>query len=311
MYDDTIKVANKIISDKDLADIFQKMNDELVLCEQISKQEEIQNEKYEREYQHWSCKYFNGSFSATINFYDDTNITFDDYNNFMSIFNSRISEIKDMSVYCYLSYTIQHGKELKSVANKIHLFIYENKINIDVKLDSNDNKMNAVYKLIKDKINNAPVKYDRIIKDKRKIITKVSFALGIIPSLVICTLLCFIPIIRQAYSMTFVMYPMLVLALCFVIGGTLSSMKLDQYYKTIVPKEKSEWDSKRGTRVKSDDIDEFVKTSEIIIGKNTRNIHNRKEIEEIEEKYSKNIPYYILITIVLSIIVIIIGFIFR
>lgn len=310
MYNDTIKVANKIISDKDLADIFQKMNDELVECEQISKQEEIQNEKYEREYQHWSCKYFNGNFSATINFYDDTNITFDNYNNFISIFNSRISEIKDMSVYCYISYTIQHGTESKSVANKIHMFIYENKMNIDVKLDSNDNRMNDVYKLIKDKITNAPVKYDRIIKEKRKITTKVSFALGIIPSLVICTLLCFIPIIRQVYSMTFVMYPILVLALCFVIGGTLSSLKLDQYYKTIVPKEKSEWDSKRGTRVKSDDIDEFVETSEIIIGKNIRNIHNRSEIEEIEEKYSKNIPYYILITIVLSIMVVAIGFIF-
>ena len=310
MHDDTIKVANKIISDKDLADIFQKMNDELMLCEQINKQEEIQNEKYEREYQHWSCKYLNGSFNATINFYDDTNVTFDNYNNFISIFNSRISEIKDMYVSCYLSYTIQHGNDSKSVANKIYLHIYENKMSIDIKLDSNDNRMNDVYQFIKDKITNAPIKYDRIIKDKRKITTKVSFALGIIPSLVICTLLCFIPIIREAYSMTFVIYPVLVLALCFVIGGTISSMKLDQYYKTIVPKEKSEWDSKKGTRVKSDDIDEFLKTSEIIIGKNIRNLHNRSEIEEIEEKYSKNIPYYILITIVLSIMVVAIGFIF-
>ena len=308
MHDDTIKVANKIISDKDLADIFQKMNDELILCEQINKQEEIQNEKYEREYQHWSCKYLNDSFNATINFYDDTNVTFDNYNNFISIFNSRISEIKDMYVSCYLSYTIQHGNDSKSVANKIYLHIYENKMSIDVKLDSNDNRMNDVYQFIKDKITNAPIKYDRIIKDKRKITTKVSFALGIVPSLVICTLLCFIPIIREAYSMTFVMYPVLVLALCFVIGGTISSMKLDQYYKTIVPKEKSEWDSKKGARVKSDDIDEFVETSEIIIGKNIRNLHNRSEIEEIEEKYSKNIPYYILITIVLSIMVVAIGY---
>ena len=92
------------------------------------KQEEIQNEKYEREYQHWSCKYLNDSFNATINFYDDTNVTFDNYNNFISIFNSRISEIKDMYVSCYLSYTIQHGNDSKSVANKIYLHIYENKM---------------------------------------------------------------------------------------------------------------------------------------------------------------------------------------
>lgn len=108
----------------------------------------------------------------------------------------------------------------------------------------------------------------------------------------------------------YLMCPVLVLALCFVIGGTISSMKLDQYYKTIVPKEKSELDSKKGARVKNDDIDDFVETSEIIIGKNIRNLHNRSEIEEIEAKYSKNIPYYILITIALSIMVVAIGFIF-
>ena len=42
MYNDTIKVANKIISETDLADIFQRMNDEIKENEQICRQEKMQ-----------------------------------------------------------------------------------------------------------------------------------------------------------------------------------------------------------------------------------------------------------------------------
>ena len=73
MYNDTIKVANKIISDTDLADIFQRMDEEIRENQQICRQETMQNEKYEREYQHWTTKDFEGKFNCTFNFYDDTN----------------------------------------------------------------------------------------------------------------------------------------------------------------------------------------------------------------------------------------------
>ncbi len=309
MYNDKLEVANKIITDKDLEEIFVKMNDDMILNKQLANQEKIQNEKYEYEYQHWSLKYFDGSFKCTINFYDDTDITFDNYDNFISIFNSRISEIKDMWLRYNYSYTIQHGKEQNSVSQHIYMFIYEDKMSIDASISSLDNKMNDIYKLIKDKIDHANVKYDRIIKEKNKISTKVSFAIGIIPSLVICTLLALIPVVRHIYSITILSYPILVLLLTFVIGATFSASKLEPYYKSIMPKKKYDgYDSYRGKSIYKDDIDNFVGTSEIIIGKNVNNIHNRKEIEEVEEKYSKNIPYYILTLIVLSIVVVITGF---
>ena len=113
MYNDTIKVANKIISDSDLADIFQKMNEEILENNKICKQEIMQNEKYETEYQHWTTKDFQGTFKCTVNFYDDTNITFDNYNNFISIYNSRIHEIKEIWVRYHFSYWIQNGRDSK------------------------------------------------------------------------------------------------------------------------------------------------------------------------------------------------------
>ena len=49
MYNDMLKVANKIISDDDLVDIFTKMNDDIKKYEAISRQETQANLMYERE----------------------------------------------------------------------------------------------------------------------------------------------------------------------------------------------------------------------------------------------------------------------
>lgn len=96
MYNDTIKVANKIISDNDLIDIFNKMDEDIRKYEAICKKEEQENIMYEREYQSWTAKNFDGKFKVTVNFYDDTTITFDNYNSFIGVFNTRIAEIKSL-----------------------------------------------------------------------------------------------------------------------------------------------------------------------------------------------------------------------
>ena len=308
MYNDTIKVANKIISDTDLTEIFQRMNDEILENIQICKQETIQNEKYEREYQHWTTKEFDGTFKVTINFYDDTNVTIDNYTNFISIYNTRLHEIKDMWIRYGYSYWIQHGTEMHSISQHINMSIYEYKMDIEVNLSSMDKKMDDVYQLIKEKILKAPERYDRVIKKKNSITNKIGFALGTIPSLIICTLLCFVPIIRQIYSMSYIGFPIAVVILGFMIGNTIFGGRLDRLYSTIVPEKKyAGYDSSKGSSIYKDDIDKYVKDSEIIIGKNIDNIKNRKEIVELEEKYSKYIPIELIAILVLSIIVILIG----
>lgn len=308
MYNDTLKVANKIITDSDLARIFEKMNDEILENQKICKQETLQNEKYAREYQNWTTKGFEGKFKCTINFYDDTNITFDNYNSFISIYNSRIHEIKSMYVSYRYSYWIQHGKEDNLISQSIHLNIYEYKMNIDVNLSSADKKMDDVYQLIKEIILKAPERYDRIVKQKSSITNKITFALGIIPSVIICTLLSFVPAIRYVYGAGYVVYPIVVVLLGFMIGGTVFGGKLDKLYSTIVPSKKyAGYDSTNYKSIYKDDIDDYVQKSEIIIGKNISNVKNRKEIEELEIKYSKYIPIEIIIVSVLSLLMVLIG----
>lgn len=308
MYNDTIKVANKIISDNDLADIFLKMNDEIMENTKIARQEVVQNERYEREYQHWSLKNFEGTFKCTVNFYDDTSVNLDNYNSFIMVFNNRLHEIKDMWVRYRYSYWIQDAGNTKMITQHINMNIYEYKMDIDVSLSSDDKKMDDVYQLIKEKILGAPERYDRVVKKKSSIVNKVSFASGIIPSIIICTLLVFVPTIRQIYGMTYVLYPIAVIIFGFIIGGTVFGGKLDSLYSTIVPDKKyAGYDSKNYKSIYKDDIDDYIQKSEIIIGKNINNIRNRNEISEIEEKYSKYIPKELIAIVVLSIIVILIG----
>ena len=186
--------------------------------------------------------------------------------------------------------------------------IYENKMSIDVKLSSEDRKMDDVYNLIKDKILNAPEKYDRVIKKKTSISNKITLAAGLIPSIVILALLVFVPSIRHIYSMTYVLYPIGCILFSFVIGGIVVLGKLDNLYKNIMPEEKyAGYDRNRGTSVYKADVDSYVGTGEILIGKNVDNLRKREEIKKLEEKYSKLIPYELLALAVISIILIIVG----
>lgn len=308
MYNDTIKVANKIITDSDLARIFEKMNEKIIEFQKIYQQEILQNERYEREYQNWTAKNFEGKFKCSVKFYDDTNITFDNYNNFIYVYNNRIHEIENMHVSYHCLYWIQQGREDKMISHRINMDIYEYKMNIDVNLSSEDKKMDDVYQLIKDIILTAPERYDRIVRNKSSITNKITFALGIIPSIILCTLLCFVPAIRHAYGLTYVLYPIMVVFIGFFVGGTIFGGKLDRLYSTIVPNKKyAGYDKTNYKSIYKDDVDDYIQKSEIIIGKNINNIKNRKEIEELEIKYSKYIPIEIIVTSVLSLLMILVG----
>ena len=168
MYNDKLKVANRIITDTDLIDIFNKMWEELEKYNKICKQEEQRNMVYERSYQTWTAENFSGTLKFTVNFDDNTNITFDNYNNFLSIFNNRIYEIKSIYVYYSYHYSVQYPNTTsKYYSQSINMSIYEEKMDVEVSLSSEDKKMDEVYNLIKQKILTAREKYDRVIKKKK------------------------------------------------------------------------------------------------------------------------------------------------
>jgi len=110
MYNDTVKAENKIISYEDLNQIFQLMGETLKKYLKIYEREEMQNQMLEPWDKSYTFKDEGSKMRVTVDFYDNTNIVFDNYDNFMGIFYSRINEIRSMDVYFSLSYVLKDIK---------------------------------------------------------------------------------------------------------------------------------------------------------------------------------------------------------
>ncbi len=310
MYNETIKAENKIISNDDLTEIFQLMGETLKKYQNISKNEEQKNRMYEYRYQNYTFKDEGSRMKVVVDFYDNTNITFDNYENFMSIFYSRLDEIKHLDVHYRLFYSVitpEPNYNSKMYSQTIDMRISEEKLDISLDLTSEDPKLNEVYDLIKRKVLAAPEKYDDVIKKKDKISNVVAFGNGLVPSIVITTALLFIPSFNTIFFKGYVVYPIVVLFFGYLIGIFISSSILEKYYKTIVPSKKYAGYDSNYNSVYKDDIDSYVGTSEIIIGKKVNNLENRKAIKTEYEKNQKKLASEILILLIISAVVIAIG----
>ncbi len=312
MYNDTIKAENKIISSDDLTQIFQLMGETLKKYLKISQQEEMRNRMLDIPYQNYTFKDEGSKMKVAVDFYDNTNITFDNFDSFMGIFYSRVDEIKTMDVHYTLSYTVitpEPNRSRNFYSQSIQMHISENKLNITLNLKSEDPKLDDIYNLIKNKILNAPQKYDEVIRKKSKIINTVSFGVGLIPGMIIAALLLFIPVVNNIFFKGYVVYPIVALLLAYIIGNIISSSKLDKYYNPIMPSKKyAGYDTTNYKSIYKDDIDSFVGTSEILIGKKVNNLENRRMIRTEYEKYKALIPKELIALLIATVIVIIIGF---
>ena len=189
MYNDTIQVANKIITVKSLIDIFSLMNERMIYYKKIAEMEERNNKVLSYSYQKWTFKDYGSALTFKVNFYDDTNIKFDNYNQFLSVFQNRLSEIKSIMVSFNLNYIVFSPEESrKYYYQHINMNIYEAKMNIDVSLSSEDKKIDDIYDLIKSKVLKAPIKYDDLIRKRKSIYVVVDFAMGFIPAFVLTLL---------------------------------------------------------------------------------------------------------------------------
>ena len=309
MYNDTIKVANKIITSNDLSEIFQTIHSEIEACEKQYGMEKIQNEKYNLEYQKWTLKDYSASFKVVVDFYDDTEITFENYYNFMAVFNSRLDEIKRLYFYYRCSYV---RKEINSsteyVSQHINFDVYETKMNLDISIDSGDNIMNNTYQFIKNKILNAQPRYDNVIKNKNTIVNKISFAVGFIPVTIILALLIFYQPIRYFYAATYILLPIADIIFSFAIGTTIMGGKLENLYESIAPEKKySYYSTSQHRAIYEEDLEAYKSNSEILIGKNVDNMIKREKILQLEAKYKEYLKYEIVILLVLSVLAVLIG----
>lgn len=149
MYNESINTNNKIISTDLILNIFGRMN-ELIksYTSKANKEEQTYNSlsfenqlNMKREFSN-----FISDFSFTVDFYDSTNITINNYESFMGIFNSRLHEIRSIISNFSISYFDVNNK---SCSNSISLMIYENSFDIRVAIDTSNSEMSDLFNFIK------------------------------------------------------------------------------------------------------------------------------------------------------------------
>ncbi len=309
MYNDTLNVANKIITYDNLNNIFAKMDEKFNYYIKIYEKEEQENERLDYQYQNWTFKNTGSSLEFAVHFSDGNSIRFDNYNDFIGIFNNRLYEIESINANFYLYYSVQlEGQKMEYYNQKITLWIEEDSMKCDISLSSTDKKIDDVYELIKEIVLKAPPKYNTTISKRSSIVNKICFGYGFIPAIVIMTMLIFVEPLRNAFKTSYVLYPLGCIGLGYFIGNLLIVGKVNDLYKAIEPKKVyagSVNDSYGYRSIYKDDIDKYTQSSEILIGKNVDNLKKRKMIRSMERKYKKYIIPELLVIAVISMVIII------
>ena len=311
MYNESINTNNKIISTDLLMNIFSRMNE-------IKKSYTFKAEKEEQTYNSLSCEnqinmkrqYNNyvSNFSFTVNFYDSTTITIDSYESFMSVFNSRLHEIKSIISNFSISYFDINNR---NCSNTIGLMIYENSFDINIAIDNSNSEMTDLFNYIKTSIYEAPEKYDYVMKNKSKICFSYTSALGNIVGIVLSTILiCLPPVFSIVTSGYWILYPICCLILGYFMGTIIFSNTINSLYKNIdMEKIYDGYDPNTFESRYKSDKQSYVNSSEVIIGKNIDNLSNRIKIKELYTDKKKYIKFELMaiafITLVLAIIQII------
>ncbi len=310
MYNETIKAENKIISCNALMEIFQAMNETLKKYQQISEKEKMANAVLDYSNQHYTFKDEGSRLRIVVDFHDNTCVTFDNYENFISVFYNRANEVKSMDIDYKLSYSVINPEPNRSTdyySQAINMHINEKKIDIQVNLRSDDHKLDDIYNLIKEKILKAPERYTRLIKKRNAIKNKIIFGFGFIPAIIVAIMLCFIPVVLEVYKTTYILFALASCGLAYLFGSVVMSGKLDNLYSSIVPEQVYEkYDYENNRSIYTDNVDDYISKSEVLIGKNFYNMQRRNEIKKLEKKYKKFLPYELIVIIVISLIIIVI-----
>ena len=308
-FDETIKCENKIIKSEDLKDIINLMYDTYNKYMLISTKEIEKNKNFDFDEKEFTFKDNGSSLKYRIDFHDNTNAQIDNTEEFLHLYETRLHEIKSFDVMFHLNYDVATPKPNKMSdyrSQYICIYIRENSMNIDIKLNSTDDKISNIYRKIKEVVLTAPPKYDDIVKNRMGISLLTSFGYGLIPSIAICTLLCLSETLRTVFVSSVVLYPILCLFIGLILGELIQMVILKPLYEPIKPEQKYEG-YKDGQSVYSDDVDSYTNKSEILIGKNVNNLTYREKITSIYNKAKTFILIDLIVMGIISIIIVFVG----
>ena len=313
MFDSSLHIQNKIITRESLLAIFDRMYQEIQNSKQIAENEKNANERFSYEYQEWTRKDYDGRLRFTVYSTDNNSITYENYQDFRAVFNTRAASIKSFYAYFSTGYFVQpKGAKSEYITQHINLIITETKMDIDVAISSKDPAMGEIYQLISTIIMEAPEKFDKIIKQKDLISTKIGSSVAFIPVSVVATGLLFVDFTRKFLLDYFWAFPLAVLVLTGVVGILIGTARTGAIYNKLIPDKKyAGYDINSGRSMYNDDMNTFQNSGEVLIGERTNNMELRAKLTELNAKSGKMILVELGVLAVLSVIVAIMHFVIK
>ncbi|MCQ2568757.1 MAG: hypothetical protein MJ155_00500 [Candidatus Saccharibacteria bacterium] len=304
MYGVPIHSENKIITKDDLIEIFNKINEKVQECRKFYATEKEQNEKLNYSYQNWTMWNYSDHVRWMVDYYDNRQVTYDDFQSFLAVFKNQAYAIKWIHAYCSVSYGIKSegSSEVEHVNNNITINIREDKFEVESSVSSKDPRMTEVYDFISQKINSAPPKMDRIVKQKELIIMKIGFALGLLPAIIVVFASIFIPQLHGFYNQHFYFFPLLILFLGFIFAIFLGGARTSKSYNKIIPKKYDRYDVNSGKSIYNDDLQTLSSTCDVLIGHKSDIGTERRRIAEDEKRLTKIIPILLGVAAVMTLI---------
>ena len=255
MNGNTIIVANKIITSEDLFAMFQLMNNNVKKYQRIYEEEKLSNKKYEYNDQTWTVGNLNVNQYMVVTFNDNSKINYDNYDKFMNVLYERIEDVVFINFGYDLVYAKIKNGECKNIMQGMG---FEDRFEINLNTANDDDRVADIYNEIKTIIDDAPEKYDRVIKRKNFISNKMGVGVGLLFSIILSTTLLNVTKVKKIYTSNFAIYPACTFALGLVLGIILFSTFFKRLYKNLIPKHYNK--------------EMYKKSCEIHIGKNTNSL---------------------------------------
>ncbi len=273
--------------------------------------DELKNKNVPIKEQRWLYQYGHAEVNYTIEFYDGKNITEKNYNWFIdTIKNPKIIKCIELALNIWYTSDIPNDE---SQSNSIHANIYFREafsslrysdLELSVETKNRESESYSIHSNIVNILEKNEERFNKTIKLRQLRIQSFSIVVGLILSYILYLLLIINNSALNPVMMSYLSNKYLIVFgqwfLAILLGNLFGSWYILSIYKPLLPNTRyAGYDYSSLKSIYKDDIDEYVKHSEIHIGQFWDAAQRRSKIEKIYKITNKIILVQLLISIVL------------
>lgn len=273
--------------------------------------DELKNKNVPIKEQRWLYQYGHAEVNYTIEFYDGKNITEKNYNWFIdTIKNPKIIKCIELALNIWYTSDISNDE---SQSNAIHANIYFREafsslrysdLELSVETKNRESEAYGIHSNIVNILEKNEERFNKTIKLRQLRIQSFSIVVGLILSYILYLLLIINKSALNPVMVSYLSNKYLIVFgqwfLAILLGNLFGSWYILSIYKPLLPNTRyAGYDYSSLKSIYKDDIDEYVKHSEIHIGQFWDVAQRRSKIEKIYKITNKIILVQLLISIVL------------